>query len=149
MSAARKVLRADLRDALAAILPGYAPLAGRPVISAWSTDFDASSYPLIGVATPGTTYLDPPAMDTNETIMSAVVVVKRAKPDGTDGTGLEDLLDDDEAALAPALIGALISAQRAVELRSSAINISDTGSPRIGTLTLTFEVTQMVARINP
>lgn len=133
MSAARKALRAQAAMALQAILPGT-PLAGARVLSAWRQDLDSQSLPALGFATPSTRF-EPASEDTTQSSTTLVLVVKRAG-----GDDLEDLLDDDAEAIGMPLVEALMQVDRGVELTSSAIDISGAGSPRIGTLTLTFDI---------
>lgn len=147
MSAERKALRAALRDAVASAIADHAPLAGRPIISAWTTKIDPSALPLVGVTTPSEER-EPLAQDTDGQNFLAVVVVKRAH-EGGDGTELEDTLDDDAEALVGPIEAGVQTLTRDFALRSSAIEISGEGSPRIGTLTLTFGAQTTRARNLP
>lgn len=154
MSARRKALRADLIAAVETSTALYEPLAGRPVISAWAQDLDPRTLPVVGVALP-LEQRDPLAMDTESVDYTVIVVVKLgiASSTNTDGPGGEDALDDAAEALIRPIEDSLIASgsvtARDVALRSSAIEISGTGSPRVGTLTLTFGVTEWRARTRP
>ncbi|WP_127109927.1 hypothetical protein [Pararhodobacter zhoushanensis] len=147
MSAERKALREDLRVAVAAVMAGNPTWAGKSIISAWTTNLSPDALPVIGVATP-TEERDAAAQDTDFQTFVAVVVVKRAHKGG-DGTELEDTLDDDAEALVGPIEAGVQAQGRDFALRSSAIEISGEGSPRIGTLTLTFGATTTRARILP
>jgi hypothetical protein len=147
MSSARKALRAELIDALETITLACEPLADVPVISAWSRDLSPDALPVIGVAIP-TEERTAAAQDTDETTLTVVVVVKRAAA-GDDSTDTEDALDDDAESLIGPLEDAMQGPSRDFALRSSAIDISGEGSPRIGTLTLTFGATILRARNLP
>lgn len=148
MSADRAALRADLRAAIATVQAAHAPLTGARLISAWAQSLDPKSLPAIGVATPAETH-EAIAQDTVELRLTAVVVVKRLEPNGDDGTALEDALDADAAALIEGLEQAVVLRARNFECQSAAIDVSGTGSPRVGTLTLTFGATVWRARNNP
>lgn len=154
MSAERKAMRSDLVAALQTAMAAHVPLAGRKIVSAWSQDLDPASLPVVGVAVP-LEEREPATMDTDQLEFRAVVVVKAkfAGASGTDGTEAEDWLDDAAEALVGPVEAALMTDgatdARGVALRSSAIEISGTGSPRVGTLTLTFGVTQLRARTRP
>lgn len=146
MSSTRKALRADLIEALAEVVTGTA-LAAAPVISAWSQSLDPATLPVIGVTVP-TEERSPAAMDADEVQITAIIVIKRIAP-GDDSTDLEDALDDDAEALIGPLEAAMQGASRDFALRSSAIEISGAGSPRIGTLTLTFSASVWRGRTLP
>ncbi|WP_190305661.1 hypothetical protein [Roseicitreum antarcticum] len=147
MSGERKALRADLRAAIDGIKSLYGPLATAPVISAWAQSLDPKALPVIGVATPSEE-CSAATQDTTALDLTAVVVIKRVERTGDDGTALEDALDDDAEALIGPIEAAMQSARRDFELRSSAIDIS-AGSPRVGTLTLTFAASDHRARTIP
>lgn len=153
MSAERKALRADLRAALASIAAEVPALAGVKVISAWSQSVDPKALPVLGVTVP-TEEVEPISFDVEQLDMRAIIVAKVAitGADGTDGPEGEDELDDLALALCAPIEAALIretGPARDAELRSSAIEISGTGSPRVGTLTLTFGVQTTRDRTRP
>ncbi|MBN8291031.1 hypothetical protein JI664_03545 [Rhodobacter sp. NTK016B] len=153
MSAERKALRADLRAAVASAIAEHAPLAGARIVSAWAQDISPDALPIVGIAVP-TEGREPATMDTMAQDFRAVVVVKmKAKGlNGTDGPEAENALDDAAIALIDPIEAALMRGTgpaRDVALQSSAIDISGTGSPRIGTLTLTFGVQSWCARMQP
>lgn len=147
MSLERKALRAALIAAVqdaAAVIPG---LAGRPVLSAWAQEIDAKALPVIGVSVPAESRREL-AQDTVEQDFRAVVVVKIAHPGG-DSPYTEDALDDIAEGLADPIEAALMADGRDVALISSAIEVSGAGSPRIGTLTLTFAAQATRGRTSP
>ena len=147
MSLQRKAFRAELLAAVAAAQPGIPALAGRPVISAWTQDISAEALPVIGVTVPSEER-EPAAQDTDAQDMRGVVVVKIGHKGG-DNADLEDALDDIAEAMVGPIESALMTDSRDVALRSSSIQISDKGSPRIGTLTLTFSAQTWRSRTRP
>ncbi|MBN8294909.1 hypothetical protein JI664_23260 [Rhodobacter sp. NTK016B] len=147
MSIQRKTLRRDLIVAVSAAADDFPVLAGRPLISAWSKAVDPSALPVIGVAVP-TEQREAVAQDSDGQEFRAVVVVKIACP-GNDTSEAEDTLDDAAEALIGPIEDALMTDTRDVALISSAIDISDSGSPRVGTLTLTFGASTIRARNIP
>lgn len=147
MSAERKALRADLLTALAAAQADIPVLAGRPVISAWTQDLSPEALPVIGLAVP-LEEREPASQDTDLQELQAIVVVKIAHRGGDD-PDLEDALDDIAEDLVGPLEVALMTLRRDVALKSSAIQISKEGSPRIGTLTLTFAAQTWRSRTRP
>lgn len=134
MSALRKAARAALADAVDLAITAIPALAGARRISAWVQNIDPASLPAIGVATPAEERAVG-AMNLDEVRVIGVVVVKRAG-----GDDLEDQLDDDAEALIGRLEAAMTAAGTDCDLRSSAMDVSGAGSPRIGTLTLTFDL---------
>ncbi len=134
MTTARKDARTDAYSALQDIVAATPALDGVTILSAWRQDLDSKSLPAIGIATPSERH-ERLSQDGTEARIALVVVLKRAG-----GDSLEDALDDDAEALIDPLIAALIRTDRDVMLSSSATDISGAGSPRIGTLTLTFDI---------
>lgn len=130
----RKAVRAEVYAALNLILTAVPRLSNARVVSAWRPALDVKSLPAIGIATPSERF-EPTDQSTTQGRVALVIVLKRTGDDD-----LEDQLDDDAEALIDPLIDALIREDRGVELSSSAIDISADGSPRIGTLTLTFDI---------
>lgn len=147
MSDQRKALRADLRAAVETVIAGNPSWAGKSIISAWTTNLSPDALPVIGITTPSETR-EPAATDTDAVTLLAVVMVKR-KHSGGDGTEIEDELDDDAEALIGPIEVALMNGARDVALRSSAIDVTSEGSPRIGTLTLTFAIETHRGRTQP
>lgn len=134
MSAARKTARADLKTVIDSLIDLGGPLAGAQIISAWAQNIDAKALPAVGVATP-TEQRAPLSQDTDQATIAAVVVIKRAG-----GDDLEDILDDDAEALGPVIEAGLKTTTRDCAMTTSAVDINGTGSPRVGTLTLTFQL---------
>lgn len=147
MSAERKALREDLIAAVTAARADIPVLAGRPIISAWTQDVDAKALPVIGVSVPAESRRDL-TQDAVEQDFRAIVVVKIAHPGGDTPT-TEDALDDIAEGLADPIEAALMADGRDVALISSAIEVSGAGSPRIGTLTLTFAAQTIRGRTSP
>lgn len=147
MSTQRKTLRADLMTSVLAARSAYAPLAGCKVLSAWTQALDPTALPVIGISVPSE-QRDAAAHDTDAQEFRAIVVVKIAHKGGDD-TDLEDALDNAAEALIAPIETALITETRDAALISSAIDITGSGSPRIGTLTLTFGAQTWRARLNP
>ncbi|PWE26647.1 hypothetical protein C4N9_20490 [Pararhodobacter marinus] len=147
MSIQRKTLRRDLISAVRRAADDFPQLVGRPLISAWSQALDPTSLPVIGIAVP-TELREAVAQDSDGQEFRAIVVVKIACP-GDDSSKGEDTLDDAAEALIGPIEDALMTDTRDVALISSAIDISDSGSPRVGTLTLTFGASTTRARNIP
>lgn len=147
MSVERKGLRADLIAAVTTAQASVAILAGRPIISAWTQDISEGALPVIGIAVP-LEEREEVSQDTDGQDLRAVVVVKLAHKGG-DSPALEDALDDIAEALVGPIETSLVTGRRDVALKSSAIQISEKGSPRIGTLTLTFSAQTWRSRTRP
>lgn len=134
MSAPRKQARADLNAAISGLIMPGGSLAGAQIISAWAQNIDARALPAVGVATPAE-QREAIGQGTDQATITAVVVIKRSG-----GDDLEDILDDDAEALIPAIQAALKTTTRDCALATSAVDLNGAGSPRIGTLTLTFQL---------
>ncbi|MFD1913802.1 hypothetical protein [Halodurantibacterium flavum] len=127
----RREIRTRARDALR-----EAPRFRRfTFLNAWAQNIDARSLPAIAVATP-VERSRLVSHGTVERVTTLVVVVKRLGQDG-----LEDELDEDEAAIGDALTGALLTVLRLIELREVQVSVNGEGAQRVGTLQLTFELT--------
>lgn len=124
----RRAIRAAARAALAA----SAGLAGFTEISAWVQSVSVETLPAIGVAAPQERR-DRTAQDIDQRDLTLVVVVKRAGAED-----IEDVLDDDADAIEAALVPALRSPTRQVELSQTDIRVDGDGAQRVGTLTLSF-----------
>lgn len=147
MSVERKALRADLIAAVEAVQSALPLLAGRPIISAWTQDISEGALPVIGISVPLEERQEA-AQDTDGQDLRAIVVVK-LRHKGGDSPDLEDDLDDIAEGLIGPIETALMTDRRDVALKSSAIQISEKGSPRIGTLTLTFSAQTWRSRTRP
>ena len=147
MSTERRALRDALIAAVTDAKVEVPALASRPVLSAWAPVIDPKALPVIGVAVPAESRREI-AQDTVEQDFRAVVVVKIAHPGG-DTTVTEDALDEIAEALIGPIEAALLVNGRDVALISSAIDLSGEGSPRIGTLTLTFAAQTTRGRTSP
>jgi hypothetical protein len=134
MSAPRKQVRADLKTVIDGLIAAGQPLAGARVISAWAQNIDANALPAVGIATPSEQRAAL-SQETDQATITAVVVIKRRG-----GDDLEDDLDDDAEALIPAIEAGLKTTTRDCALTTSAVDINGAGSPRVGTLTLTFQM---------
>lgn len=147
MSAERKALRADLLAAVEDVRQTLPEFLDHPLILAWSQNLDPSVLPVIGIAVPSE-QRRALSQDVDEQDFRAIVVVKTACP-GNDSTQAEDALDDLAEAFGGPVEAALMTDTRDVALQSSAIEISAAGSPRVGTLTLTYAVQTLRARTRP
>jgi len=127
----RKAVRYAARDALTA-----APyFDGFTAISAWAQSVDERSLPLWAIATPGEG-ADRVTQGHGRRDLSLILVVKRLGD-----VDLEDLLDDDADAALPVILAAVRSETRDCEMTRIDMKLDGEGARRIGTLTITFNVT--------
>jgi hypothetical protein len=127
----RKEVRAQARAALE-----LAPdLAGFTAISAWVQSVDVDALPAWALATPRETR-ERKSHDKAQEDLTLAVVIKRLG-----GDDIEDILDDDSAAVEEAIVPALRSNARDAELAHTEIKLDGEGARRVGTLTMAFTVT--------
>lgn len=119
----RKVIRDAGRAALAALFPF------RQASSQWRLPTNAEELPVWSVATPQETIVQ---MDKRHWDRAVVlqIVVKRA------GADLEDLLDEDAAAIEAAVVPALRLICREADLTETIIDMDSAGSAPVGQLVL-------------
>lgn len=128
----RSLYRAAARAALA-LEPHF---VGVTVLPAWRGNVDADSLPVMGVVTPSeATALSRHNQTERGTLLQ--VVIKRFGLDD-----LEDMLDQDSAAIEAAVIPAIWTAQNDVQCKpeSVAISLDAHGEKTIGTLIVSFRV---------
>jgi len=127
--------RAAFRTAVRAALVADPRFAGFTLLSAWSQNIDAEALPVMAVATPRE---DKSLTGHTEAqrVTSLAVVIKRMGDDD-----IEDDLDDDSDAAEIAVLAALDGEHQQAVLQSTETRLDGSGDRRVGTLTMTFQVT--------
>lgn len=124
--------RAKIRAALRLALRVDPYFAGVEVMSAWSTNVDAETLPVLGVATPRESK-DQDAQNSAERATTAIVVLKRLG-----GEDIEDVLDIDSDHVEVLVLGVIRTMGLDAMLDQTDIGIDGAAERRVGTLTMTF-----------
>ena len=127
--------RADLRAAGIDAILASTHFAGFNSRSAWAQNIDPTALPVVGIATPREDKTSS-GLAESERVITAVVVMKRRGDDD-----LDDVLDADSVEAEVTLLTAFETVAEQCLLRTTEIRIDGDGSSRIGTLTMTFQVT--------
>lgn len=131
--------RSTYRGVLRMTLMADPAFAGFTVLSAWAQNIDSKTLPVLAVATPR----EAKDVDSHTSSLRDTQVVVLAKING--GDEIEDEMDDLSVAIESATITALDTDQRQCQLGNTEIKVDGAGENRVGSLTMTFSVSQWLA----
>ena len=128
--------RSGYRAAVKAAIAADPAFAGVTWLSAWAQKgITPASLPVIGVATPGER--SKPA--SHGTFEKGTLLLVQLKREG--GADIEDLIDEDGAAIERVVITALQTRGQQCLLEEISTSVNDEGARRIGTVSASFRVT--------
>lgn len=128
MSDVRKALRADA----VAVMAAHSRFLSWSNFPAWAQSVSATDLPGWAIATPSEAG-DQSNLSSQMRTVQLAIIVKRVG-----GDDLEDLMDDDAAAIIAALPPALRSSQRSCIFERDEMRIDGAGAERVGTLSVIF-----------
>lgn len=127
--------RSDYRTAARAALAAVPRFADMTILSAWAGTIDPETLPVMGIVT-ASDQMRPSSSGQFEHETLLQVIIKRQG-----GDDLEDTLDDDDAAIIQAVMGAIMTRATPCWPTSMTQNLNGDGRQRIGTLVRDFRIT--------
>lgn len=134
MSHPRTGIRADLRAALQAALPGWT------VLRAWTKNIDSTTLPAVAVFTPS----ERQGQDAVRNYTAETDVLVQLRREG--GDALEDELDADSILVEAAVMPPLLAIDAHAMLISTEVDIDGSGEQRIGKMNLVFRTQRLITK---